>query len=194
MLGAAWLAAAVAATAIAWQGVRLVGDQVTDDRPASLTAAEIEQAIADGVAPSTTESAEGGGSSTTDTTTPGQPPPETRTYPLTGGTARLRFTPSGVTAEFAMPNAGYEVRSEARDGGGWRVEFDGSAGRSRVEGWWDGGPQARVDDDGVDDDAVDDNGDGGPGGGNSGEGSDSGSGGSGSGGSGSSGGGSSGSG
>jgi uncharacterized membrane protein YgcG len=178
MLWAAWLAAAVAATAIAWQGVSLVGDLVTDDRPSSLTAAEIEQAIADRVASPTTEPSDESGSTTTDNATAGEPAPVTRTYPLTGGTARLRFAPSGVTAEFAMPNAGYEVRSEARDGGGWRVEFDGPAGRSRVEGWWDGGPQERVDDDGVDDDAVDDNDDGGPGGGNSGEGSDSGSGGS----------------
>ncbi len=49
---------------------------------------------------------------------------------------------------FARPKPGYRVRSEPSDGGGWRIEFDGDAGRSRVEGWWDGGPQDRVDDDG----------------------------------------------
>jgi uncharacterized membrane protein YgcG len=180
MLGAAWVAAAIAATAIAWQGVSLVGDQVTDERPPSLTAEEIEEAVAAGVASSTTEAPDESGSTTTDTAPAGEPAPETRTYPLTGGTAALRFEPSGVTAVFAMPDAGYEVRSEPRDGGGWRVEFDGPGGRSRVEGWWDGGPQARVDDDGVEDAVDDGNDDRGPGGGDSGEGSDSGSGGGGS--------------
>ena len=56
---------------------------------------------------------------------------------------------------FATPNPGYQVRSEPTDGGGWRVEFDGDDGRSRVEGWWDGGPQDRVDDDGSDDSDAD---------------------------------------
>ena len=155
-LGVAWIAAAVTATAIAWQGVRLAGDQVTDDRPASLTAAEVEAAVAEGasttgstVAPSssTTTPADGTSPSTT-ATAPAGPAPETRTYALTGGTVALHFAPSGVTVAFATPAPGYQVRSEPTEGGGWRVEFDGPAGRSRVEGWWDGGPQARVDDDG----------------------------------------------
>jgi len=155
--GVVWLVAAVTATAVAWQGVRLVGDQVTDDRPPSLTAEEVAAATATGAG----SPAPG---ATTTTTAPASPvttaaPPEapaaageavTRTYALTGGSTSLRFTPGGVTVVFATPAPGYQVRSEPADGGGWRVEFDGPSGRSRVEGWWDGGPQDRVEDDGAD--------------------------------------------
>ncbi len=155
--GLAWLVAAVVATTVAWQGVALVADQVTDDRPATLTASEVEAALAAGAEGATTgptSSDAAAPSSTGPTTTataavPG-PPPETRSYALTGGSAALRFTPEGVSVVFAAPNSGYQVRSEPTDGGGWRIEFDGDDGRSRVEGWWDGGPQDRVDDDGVD--------------------------------------------
>lgn len=41
----AWVVAAAAALAVAWQGVALVGRQVTDDRPGPLSAAEIREAI-----------------------------------------------------------------------------------------------------------------------------------------------------
>ena len=147
-LGAAWVSAAVVATTVAWQGVGLVGDQVTDDRPATLTAAEVEAALATGSSGSTPQSNSTGTTSTAPPAAPSEPAPETRSYALTGGSAALRFAPSGVTVVFATPNPGYQVRSEPTDGGGWRVEFDGDDGRSRVEGWWDGGPQDRVDDDG----------------------------------------------
>jgi hypothetical protein len=173
-LGVAWVAAAIVATAVAWQGVGLVGDQVTDDRPASLTAAEVEAAVAaadaSGDGGTTAASPTTAPPATTATTAPNQPAPVTRTYDLVGGSTALRFTPEGVTVVFATPEAGYQVRSEPRDDGGWRVEFDGPGGRSRVEGWWDGGPQDRVDSDGGsgsgtsgggDDDGADD--DSGPG-------------------------------
>jgi hypothetical protein len=68
-----------------------------------------------------------------------------RSYRVTGGTAALAFTPAGVTVAYAAPDLGYQMRSEANDGG-WRIEFEGPAGRSRIEGWWDGGPQDRVED------------------------------------------------
>ena len=174
--GLAWLVAAVVATTVAWQGVGLVGDQVTDDRPATLTASDVDAALAAGAEGTTTDptaSSVPGAPSTTGPATTAAPadsgsPPETRSYALTGGSAALRFSPEGVSVVFATPNPGYSVRSDSTDGGGWRVEFDGDAGRSRVEGWWDGGPQDRVDDDGSDDGDDDDgsggSGDDGPGG------------------------------
>lgn len=75
------------------------------------------------------------------TTVPPSAPPETRTYTLVGGTATLRFASSGVTVVVASPNAGYAVDVEETHGNGVRVEFSSDEHRSRVEGWWDGGPQ-----------------------------------------------------
>jgi hypothetical protein len=53
----------------------------------------------------------------------------------------LRFAPTGVTVVVASPNAGYAVDVEGTHGNGVRVEFRSEEHRSRVEGWWDGGPQ-----------------------------------------------------
>ena len=89
----------------------------------------------------------------TPTTAPAPAPEQpavVRPYSVTGGNAALSFTPSGVTVALAVPDTGYQVRSEPTDGNGWRIEFDGPAGRSRIEGWWDGGPQDRVEDAGAD--------------------------------------------
>jgi hypothetical protein len=72
---------------------------------------------------------------------PAADPSETRTYLLVGGTATLRFAPTGVTVVVASPNAGYAVDVEGTHGNGVRVEFRSEEHRSRVEGWWDGGPQ-----------------------------------------------------
>jgi hypothetical protein len=60
----------------------------------------------------------------------------------------LHFAPGGTTLVYASPNAGYQItRNEPGDNNGWRVEFEGPAGKSRVDGWWDGGPQVRIQDD-----------------------------------------------
>jgi hypothetical protein len=164
--GLAWLVAAVAASVIAWQGVGLVGDQVTDRRAATLTADEIEAKLAEPAAeetsPPTTPPGTGDQApeGPTTTTAGDQPAPETRTYRLGGGFAVLRFTPDGVTLEQAVPKLGFEVRYQPVEGNGWRVEFVGDEGRSRVEGWWDGGPRERIDDD-FDDDGHDGDDDGG---------------------------------
>jgi hypothetical protein len=170
--GLVWLAAAVVATVVAWQGVGLIDDQVTGDRPITLTAAEVDAALADATTGTTTASPPAPSTPATVTTgpdatasTPG--PEETHTYRLTGGTTTLRFTPAGVTMVSATPEQGYQVRSGRGEGNGWRVEFEGAAGRSRIDAWWDGGPRTRIDDDadrGQDDD-HDDGGDGDDGGG-----------------------------
>lgn len=174
----AWVVAAAVALGVAWQGVGIVGQQVTQSRPAPLTAREIQQRVnaPTGAAPAdttTTTTAPPGGPSTTvttaaastrsttqptvrpqasttttipRTTTTTRPPAPavTRTYSVTGGSASLRFTESGVTVLWANPNAGYDVHVENENGNGVRVEFDNSSHRSRIDGWWDGGPQDRV--------------------------------------------------
>ncbi|HEX6419871.1 MAG TPA: hypothetical protein VFZ77_15325 [Acidimicrobiales bacterium] len=140
-LGFAWLLAAAVAVVVAWQGVGLVGDQVTDRRPATLTDAEIEAALE--ATPPTTAPG------TTATTPPADQggageDAAIETFRVTGGAAALRFSPGGVTVVWATPDHGYEVESEPGDGNGWRIEFEGEAGRSRIDAWWDGGPRSRV--------------------------------------------------
>jgi hypothetical protein len=160
-LAVAWPVAAGVATVAAWQGVAIVTNQVTDNRPAPFEAAEVQAAL-DEVATTTTASTAPPGSGATTTTTTGgttsttattettEVEPVTITYRMVGGTTALRFTPSAVTALFAIPNAGFEVDVDADHGNGVRVEFESESHRSRVEGWWDGGPQERTreDDDG----------------------------------------------
>lgn len=88
---------------------------------------------------------------TSSTTTPATQPATVRTYTLVGGTATLRFSPSGVTVQDATPQPGYSVEIEVEHGTGVRVEFRSSDHRSRVDGWWDNGPRDEVsEDDGSD--------------------------------------------
>lgn len=171
----AWVVAAAVAVAVASWGVALVGRSVTEDRPAALASAEVEERlseVASTAPPSTsasTTSAPPGQTTTTAAgttgtapvaTTPGpsptttvaptpapppapSPAPETRTYTLVGGTASLRFEPSGVTVVFANPAQGFDVEIEPEHGNGVRVEFESNGHESRLEGWWDGGPRDR---------------------------------------------------
>lgn len=165
-LAAVWLVAAAIALTVAWQGVSVVGDQVTDDRPAPLAAAEIENRLeAAAAAGSSTSSTSGAGAATTSpapssapstaaptsiaapdvtTTAPAAPAGETRTYNVRGGTATLRFLPSGVEVVFANPGAGFNVEIEPEHGNGVKVEFESDSHESRIDAWWDGGPVDRV--------------------------------------------------
>jgi hypothetical protein len=91
---------------------------------------------------------------TTATTSPAAPPPRpspppapavvTRTYNLVGGSATLRFAPSGVSVVWANPSSGFRAEVEDGSDGGVRVRFESDSHRSEVEGWWDGGPRDRV--------------------------------------------------
>ncbi|MDE0803751.1 MAG: hypothetical protein OSA99_10540, partial [Acidimicrobiales bacterium] len=81
---------------------------------------------------------------TTPTTQPPAVPATTRTYSLTGGSVSLRFASSGVTVNYATPNAGFEVSIEPEHGNGVKVEFRGDSHRSRVDGWWENGPVDRI--------------------------------------------------
>jgi hypothetical protein len=181
----AWALAAAAALAVAWQGVGVVTNQVTEDRPAALSAAEVRDRLdetttsttstttttavtttttitAGGSAATTSPTSVPGGSpattsvptttattapataTTATTTAPPGPSEETRTYNLVGGSVSLRFAPSGVTVVWANPNAGFDVSQEPEQLNGVKVEFRSETHRSRVDGWWDGGPQDRV--------------------------------------------------
>jgi len=72
-----------------------------------------------------------------------------RTYNLVGGSATLRFDPSGtVTVVWADPNPGFRVEVDNRSDGGVRIRYDSSSHRSELEAWWDNGPQDRVDESG----------------------------------------------
>lgn len=134
--------AALVAVTVSWQGVNVVGDQVTDERPALLSAGEIERRLAEAsTAPPATPTAT---VSTADRASAAAPGAETRTYNLKGGTAALRFAPGGVEVVFANPAPGYRVEVEPEHGNGVKVEFDSDAHESRVDGWWDGGPVERV--------------------------------------------------
>jgi cytoskeletal protein RodZ len=98
-------------------------------------------------ATTTTVPSGSGGSVTPPTTAAPAPAPVLRTYALVGGTVTLSFSPSGVTWQSPTPNPGFEVEITPTHGNGVRVEFrnDTDDRRSRVEGWWDGGPQDEVD-------------------------------------------------
>lgn len=142
----AWTAAAAVALAVAWQGVAIVGRQLTEDRPDPLSAAEINEALeqGDGGADSTATSTPGPTSTSTPSGAGGESPPgEDRNYRLEGGTVALRFSAGEVTVLWANPNAGFDVETEP-EGTGIKVEFESEGHRSRVDGWWDGGPRDRV--------------------------------------------------
>jgi hypothetical protein len=166
---AAWFAAGVAAVLLAGAGLGMVGRQVTGSRPAPLSAQQVRQELAATEATSTTtttattvpttsttagspttsttvEPADGGpaGSPTTTSTSVASPPPTTRSYDLVGGTATLRFSAAGVTLVTAAPKAGFTVDVSGSHSNGVRVEFEGDDHESRLDGWWDGGPQDEV--------------------------------------------------
>lgn len=82
------------------------------------------------------------------TASPAPPPVSTasvtRAYELVGGTVTLRFTSAKVTVLAATPKPGFSVElNEAHDNGA-RIEFESGDHRSRVDAWWDGGPQDEV--------------------------------------------------
>ncbi|HZA77514.1 MAG TPA: hypothetical protein VE623_14115 [Acidimicrobiales bacterium] len=174
-LGAVWVVAAALAAGVAWAGIGVVGDQVTDDRPAPLSADEVAQAVAAGE----DQQADTTTASTTPPTTAASPADasaSTETYQMTGGVVTLRFSPTGAEVVGATPHEGFEVDWEPEHGNGVKVEFESDGHESRLDAWWDGGPRVErredgeevVDDDSRgpgsgDDDGGDDGGNSGPG-------------------------------
>ncbi len=53
----------------------------------------------------------------------------------------LSFSPGGVDVVGATPNEGFTVDTEPEHGNGVKVEFESDGHESRVDAWWDGGPQ-----------------------------------------------------
>lgn len=169
---ASWLAAGAGAVALAGTGVSAVGNQVTGSRPSPLSANEIRReltashpitsttdpdagttTVASSSSTTTSTSVEGtgtpagprtAGATTTTSTTAAGPVAVTRTYALKGGTVTLDFAPSGVTYRGPTPRSGFNVSVEEEEDGGIRVEFSNETHRSRVTGWWDGGPRDEV--------------------------------------------------
>jgi len=141
---AAWLLAAVAATTAAWQGVSLVTHEVTDDRPAALAASDVQSKLDDAAATAT--STPGSTATTTTTSPPTTAPavqPVRETYQLEGGVVTIQFSPTEVRAVGVTPNQGFGVKKNEPEDGGWRVELESDSHRSRLDAWWDGGPQVR---------------------------------------------------
>jgi hypothetical protein len=145
-LGAAWVVAAASAAGVAWAGIGVVGDQVTDDRPAPLSSEQVARDLASGQTSGTVTSAPAAGSSTT--APPADASATTSTYRMQGGVVTLRFSPAGVEVVGATPFEGFTVDSEREHGNGVKVEFESDAHRSRVDAWWDGGPQVERREDG----------------------------------------------
>jgi hypothetical protein len=168
VLGAVWVVAAVLAAGVAWAGIGVVGDQVTDDRPAPLSADQIAQAVEADQAVSTSTTAPPTDRTTTSAAPPTDASATTRTYRMEGGVATLGFSPAGVEVVGATPNEGFSVDSEREHGNGVKVEFESDAHDSRIDAWWDGGPQVERRENGEDVGAVDNRGPGSGGDGGSG--------------------------
>ncbi len=94
-------------------------------------------------APTTSATVPATSSSTPTTTTPPAPAATTQTFSLTGGTAAISFSSSGVKVLWATPNPGFEVKIEP-ESPGVKVEFRADHHRSRVDAWWSGGPQSSL--------------------------------------------------
>jgi len=108
------------------------------------TAAGTATTAPGGPPPTPTTSGSGPGPTTTTTTRPPGPAPSSKTYDMAGGTATLRFSAAGVTVLAATPKPGFSVDASPTHDNGVRVEFENDDHRSRVDAWWDGGPQDEV--------------------------------------------------
>ena len=160
-----WFLAGAVAVGAASAGVGVVSRELTGrTHPAPMSADQVAAEVAAAATSSTTAPAGGASSTTTSvapptttttttsrgattsTTTPpvtSAPAPITKSYQLNGGSATLRFSPGGVTVVAATPKPGYTAEVEA-EGSGVRVEFESEAHKSRLDAWWDGGPQVQV--------------------------------------------------
>jgi hypothetical protein len=145
LYGIGWVAAAAVAVLLAWQGVGLVGRNVTDNHPRALTADEARQALGDGsaagsgppdTAPATTvltgEDPPAGSASTTSSTA--SRPRPTATTAITGPTPPAPTSPS---------TAAGTVRTYNLVGGSTALRFDPSGTVTVV--WANPNPGFRAD-------------------------------------------------
>ena len=160
-----WLTAAAVAVGVGFGAVRMVGDKVTDQVPAPLSAGRVAELSATPGAPnspvpsaSPTGQLRTAGSATTPTrrrtTAPAQTRPaedkapapparqatSSRTARATGGTVAVRCTGNRVGLLYARPDDGYASKVESR--GPVEVEFEARAdggGNGRVKAHCSGG-------------------------------------------------------
>ena len=153
LYGIGWVAAAAAAVLLAWQGVGLVGRNVTDNHPRALTADEAREALGDGspvdggspgTGPATTSPTGGGGSPAgpgTSSTTAVRPRPTTTTRPASTSTSP---SATGPEAPASTPTtSGSVVRTYNLVGGSTAVRFDSSGAVTVV--WANPNPGFRAD-------------------------------------------------
>jgi hypothetical protein len=134
-----WVAATVLAVMVAWGGVQLVASQVVEPIPPAVVDAT-EVAPTAGPPPASPPPP------TPQPETPQQastPAAELRTYQLEGGTVTISFSAESVSVVQATPRNGFS-RDVEPEGSGIKVEFRSDTHRSRLDAWWDGGPQERV--------------------------------------------------
>lgn len=67
-----------------------------------------------------------------------------QTLVLTGGTAMVRYSASGVEVLWATPADGYTVSIEPEGDGATQVDFRSGHQRWRLTVWWSGGPQHQI--------------------------------------------------
>jgi hypothetical protein len=68
---------------------------------------------------------------------------EDKTYQLVGGSVGVRFANGGARLLWANPNNGYRVETSS-EGGQVEVQFDNGQHESRLQAWWDNGPQQQI--------------------------------------------------
>jgi hypothetical protein len=163
-----WFLGTFLAAFVAWQGIAVVADAVTGDRPGDLTGDDVAAALAaasaastaPGGSASTTTSAPAGsvttastattapaGTATTAPTTSSPPATaeaSTRNYSLVGGTVTVRFSPTAVTVISAVPRNGYSVELEQEGPTQVSVRFESDDHESRLDAYWSDGPRDEV--------------------------------------------------
>lgn len=82
----------------------------------------------------------------TPSVSPTPAPAQVLTFDLVGGTASVSFSSSEVHVLWATPEPGFTARIGS-SGPGQRVDFTGGDGESRLDVWWNGGPQWSIDED-----------------------------------------------
>ena len=206
MLGAGWLVVTALAVLVAWRGVDVVANSLTESRDGELSQGAVTNAL-DESDPTSTRGTASRRSTTTrrtgTTTADGQPsgnarepagptgtpgtsaapgtvttspsapaspgtagpgtsppatsaptttapppttaaPAQTRSSELQGGTVGVRFENGGARLLYATPKSGYTVRIDKNGPPEVDVRFDSDTHKSRLRAWWDGGPQARA--------------------------------------------------
>jgi hypothetical protein len=157
-----WVAATVAAIALAWAGVSLVADQVVQPvRPSTVTealAASPSPTPSPVVTPTPTTSATPSPGATPTATPSGSPADDgrgeaiVRTHQLVGGRVTIEYTADAVRILVpAEPADGFRAEVDRRGPTELRIEFTSETHRSRLDAWWDGGARFEIDEDERDD-------------------------------------------